>query len=118
MNNASFFPIPDVQLLFRGADLVNHGLVVITDISTMEPLLCVTDRVGIATGQWYFPSENEVSSEPGDNFYQISTPSAVGLIRMSGGTSGIYRCEISNALGMVQTVYVGIYANVMDGKCL
>ena len=103
--------------------VVNHDLVVITAITSSQPLLCVTDRVdccppvnsSIAAGQWYFPDGNAVPNESGGNFYQTRDFSAVRLLRMSGETSGIFRCDIPDAVGMLQTLYVGVYGSG-DGK--
>ena len=112
-----FFLYPGVQLQFMDIAVANHGLVLVTAITSSQPLLCVTDRVdccppknsSIAVGQWYFPNGNAVPSETGEDFYQTSGFSAVRLLRMSGNTSGIFRCDIPDAVGMLQTLYVGVY---------
>ena len=99
-------------------EIVNHGIVTITDISENEPLLCVTDSIdccsrepGVSNGQWYFPDGSAVPDESGDNFYQASVFAAVRLHRINDMTNGIYRCDIPDTMGNNQTLHIGIYNN-------
>ena len=108
-----------VQFRFMNDEIVNHGIVTISDITASEPLLCVTDRIdccppeesGVSNGQWYFPDESAVPDEFGDNFYQASVFAAVRLHRISDMTNGIYRCDIPDTMGDIRTLHIGIYNN-------
>ena len=117
-----FFPL-DVQFRFMNGEVVNHDIVTITDITESEPLLCVTDRIdccppedsGVSNGQWYFPDESVVPEGSEGNFYQTSAFAAVRLHHMNGITNGIYRCDIPDTVGTVQSRHIGIY-NIGAGK--
>ena len=104
-------------------EIVNHGIVTITDITEREPLLCVTDRIdccppgdpGVSNGQWYFPDGSAVPEGSEGNFYQTSAFAAVRLHRTNGMTNGIFRCDIPDTMGNVRSLHIGIY-NVGAGK--
>ena len=63
--------------------------------------------------QWYFPVNNSAiqSGSSGSSLYRNRGPSAVRLNRRHQVTapSGVYRCEIPDASGTSQSIYVGIY---------
>ena len=107
----------DVQFRFMNGDIMNHGIETINDITESEPFLCVTDRIdccppqelGVSNGQWYFPNGSAVPDESGYSFYQASVFAAVRLHRNNGMTNGIYRCDIPDTVGTVQTLHIGIY---------
>ena len=107
----------DVQFRLMNDEIVNHGLVTITDVTESEPLLCVTDRIdccppedlGVSNGQWYFPDGSAVLEGSEGNFYQTSAFAAVRLHRMNGMTNGIYRCDIPDTVGNVRSLHIGIY---------
>ena len=47
------------------------------------------------------------------DFYRTSSHSMILLNRRRGGVNGIYRCEIPDALGVTQTIYI----ETTTGKC-
>ena len=68
-----------------------------------------TPNAASVTREWYLPDGRVVSSA-GTVFSREQVSSAVALYR-SGGTSpsGVFRCEIPDANGTSQNIYVGIY---------
>ena len=81
-----------------------------TDLST-----CCSMPQGSDRGDWYFPNGNRLPfSYGGDIVYERRVAQRVGVFyTSSGGTSGIYRCDIeTNAVNnnnVRETVYVGLY---------
>ena len=89
-----------------------------------DALLCITELsaccqqvhtndTGSALGNWFFPNGTIVPSEvvygtTGLQFdiYRTRGHSMVLLHRRKGGVNGIYRCEIPDALGVIQTIYI------------
>ena len=87
-----------------------------------DALLCMTDNrmccaraqvpgFGIL-GDWYYPNGTGVSNI-GEmwEFYRNRGQSVVRLNRRRGGVAGIYHCEIPDANGITQDIYVGLYTN-------
>ena len=86
-------------------------------------LLCLTDSTqccrrsdnpnGVQLGHWYFPDGTLVpdGTEPTRDFYRNRGASVVRLNRRNNAQSptGVYRCEIPDASGTTQTLYVGVY---------
>ena len=113
----TFSFISDVQFRFMNGEIVNHGLVTIDDITEDEALLCVTNRIdccppeesNVSNGQWYFPDGTIVQDDSENSFYQTSIFAAVRLHHTNGGMNGIYQCVMPDAVGNVQTLYIGIY---------
>ena len=73
-------------------------------------------------GQWYFPNGTAVpnpialSQETGMTvlpadlaFYRTRDDRVVLLHRNSGGVNGMYRCEVPDASGVTQNLYIGIF---------
>ena len=101
----------------------------VTDIGSsffMSALFCLTPSLeccsesetpnaASVTREWYLPNSRPVSSA-GTVFSRGQVSSAVSLYR-SGSTSlsGVFRCEIPDASGTSQNIYVGIYPQE-DGK--
>ena len=84
-------------------------------------LLCVTDQPACcrppyyngAVGNWYFPNETRVPSSGSQwNFHRTRGRMVLPLHRRRGGESGIYRCEIPDAMNNTQTMYIGVYSAV------
>ena len=72
-----------------------------------------TDEIGAVMGNWYFPNGTRVpskvvngTSEVQWDFYRTRGHSVVLLHRRRGGENGVYRCEIPDALGVMQTIYI------------
>ena len=68
------------------------------------------------TREWYLPDGTAVSSST-TPFNRNQVPSAVSLHRSSGTPpSGVFRCEIPDASGTHQNIYVGIYPQGIGRK--
>ena len=74
-----------------------------------------TGEIGAVMGNWYFPNGTGVpsavinaTSEVQWDFYRTRGRSVVLLHRRRGGENGIYRCEIPDALGVMQTIYIEV----------
>ena len=83
-----------------------------TDLNT-----CCSGYQGPDRGDWYFPNGIRLLfSNSGNNVYENRDAQVVVLRYLgSGGTSGIYRCDIetsavNNNTGN-ETVYVGLYTS-------
>ena len=85
-----------------------------------DALLCRTNQTaccnnrytgGHALGNWYFPNGSRVPS--GGREWDISRgrgQMVVHMHRRRGGVKGIYRCEIPDTFGFIQTLYIGVYS--------
>ena len=62
-------------------------------------------------GHWYFPNGSSVKNTiSGDNMFRDRGPSFVRLHRRNNAqTTGIFRCEVLDASGTNQQLYVGVY---------
>ena len=120
----------DLGFLLNGQLYGNNSVVTVTDIGSsffMSALFCLTPSLeccsdsetpnaASVTREWYLPDGTPVSSA-GTVFSREQVSSAVALYR-SGGTSpsGVYRCEIPDASGAIQKIYVGIYPQGVGKK--
>ena len=113
-----------IALQLSGQRYGNHSLVTLTDIGDGDTaaLLCLTDRVecckgssvgGAADlGEWYFPDGGIVPDGLGGaSIYRNRRASRVQLNRRNNAQSptGVYRCEVPDANGTKQNIYVGVY---------
>ena len=85
-----------------------------------DALLCLTDltaccrppytAAGSALGNWFFPNGTRLLS-PGElwDVYRSRSQMVVRLNRRRGGVTGIYSCEIPDAMNVSQTIYTGVY---------
>ena len=113
----------DFGFLLNGQLYPNNSVVTVTDIGGSfftSALFCLTpsleccndtetpDEDGVVR-EWYLPDGRPVSSA-GTAFSREQVSSAVSLYH-SGGTSptGVFRCEIPDATGNSQNIYIGIY---------
>ena len=100
----------------------NNSVVNITDIGTdSAALLCTTTFIPCCSSanpvtQWYFPNGTQVqsfgTSPPSMTFSRTRSrsPGTVRLHRISGATTtGVFHCDILDASGDLQSIYVGIY---------
>ena len=100
----------------------NNSIVTVDDIAENDgALLCYTNNKtccktnGLTgTGEWYYPNKTMVSFgsyNRGGDFYRNRGPSVVRLNRRNNTTmpTGVFRCEIPDASGTNQSIYVGIY---------
>ena len=111
--------------VLRGTPYQNNSIVTLEDIGTVgNALLCITNYTaccrppytgGPALGNWFFPngtvvpSETPTSGEKWD-FFRTRDQMMVRLHRRRGGVEGIYRCEIPDAMHVIQTIYIGVYS--------
>ena len=67
-------------------------------------------------GEWYLP-DGALLSTAGTAFTRGHVASAVSLNRRSSGTSptGLFRCDVPDASGTSQSIYIGIYAESAGG---
>ena len=91
-------------------------MVTLTDIGSGPsgpPLYCLTPSTeccgSSVSGEWYLPDGTPVSSSI-TPFSRSQVPNAVSLHRnVITPPSGVFRCEIPDASGVRQNIYVGIY---------
>lgn len=123
----SFFPDGgNITFSLRNTTFQNNSLVNLKDIgeSDDDALLCITELSACcqhlytndtepALGNWFFPNGTRIPGEVVDgttglqfNIYRTRGHSVVLLHRRKGGVNGIYRCEIPDALGVIQTIYI------------
>ena len=85
-----------------------------------DALLCITNLPACcrpphtgemmgALGDWFFPNGTRVPSS-GNNIYRNRDHMVVRMHRTRGGVEGIYRCEIPDTYGFIQTLYIGVYS--------
>ena len=113
-----------IGLTLNNVQYTNNSVVNITDIGTgSAALLCTsTYRPCCYSGDpgthWYFPNGSRVENNNTLPYYRSRTesrvpttpPGAVLLHHNPGATTtGIFRCEIQDAIGAFQSIYVGIY---------
>ena len=128
------FSSPDLGFLLDGQLYPNNSVVTMTDIGRtflMSALFCLTPSLeccsdsetpnaASVTREWYLPDGRPVSST-NSPFVKHRVSSAVSLYnnRFSSvpAPSGVYRCEIPDASGNSQNIYVGIYP-LRDGEIL
>ena len=116
-----------IGLTLNNVSYANNSVVTITDIGTDSAALrCTTTYIpccfsGPPPGtHWYFPNGSRVDLFDTLPYYRrridatnpsfTSEPGTVLLHRNpEGSTTGIFRCEILDATGAFQSLYVGIY---------
>ena len=114
-------------LTILGNNIPNHGYVDLNivgigfSINNVQSLQCHTDlpsccssSQGPNRGDWYFPNGNRLQFS--GNVYEVRSDQGVHLFyKGSGGTSGIYRCDIETIAVKDndgrETVYVGLYTS-------
>ena len=113
----------EVGFTFKGAALSNNSLVTLDDIGEGEDALrCMTDNISCcrppytqnlgrsALGNWFFPNGTRVPSSGSQwDFHRTRGQMVVTLHRKRGGEDGVYHCEIPDAMGITQKIYIGMY---------
>jgi len=82
-----------------------------------DALLCVTDLtvccyhyLRLIAGNWFFPNGTRVSSATKQwDFFRTRGQMVVNMHRRRGGVTGIYHCEIPDAMNVTQAIYIGVY---------
>ena len=98
-----------------------------TDIGTGDAaLLCTTTYTPCCTNfenpetHWYFPNGSRVPNNPNLPYRRTrgAYPGRVILSRNSESTTtGIFHCDIPDASGVIQSLYVGIYDSGTGESC-
>ena len=113
----------------------NNSIVTRTDIGTGDAaLICTTTYccTGFGTPEthWFFPNGTQVQNNPGLPYYRTrsTNPRSMSLnrnprsVRLNrnphGTTTGIFRCDILDDRGVLQSLYVGIYDNGTGESCI
>ena len=98
---------------FRGAVLNNNSFVFRGSIGEGQDdsLRCVTDNSECCTngqGNWYNEGGDEVhqGSDGNSDLYVTRGPRVVYLNRRTGGSVGLWRCDIPNSHGVQQSLYI------------
>ena len=107
---------PGVRFLLAGQLYPNNSVVTQADIGDRfrgPALYCLTPSTeccsSSVSGEWYLPDGTPVSSST-TPFSRSQVPSAVNLLRnVATPPTGVFRCEIPDASGTRQDIYVGIY---------
>ena len=127
---------PGVTLKHKSNTIPNFGIRWHREINSSDydpndvgsNLVCRTDNTtccrgdnGMAQGNWYYPTGGNVlfSYEgplPSGQIYRFRRGSQVVWLRRDGTASaatanGLYRCEVADQNGVLQTRYVGLYTN-------
>ena len=116
-----------IVLTLNNVQYTNNSVVTITDIGTdSAALVCNTTRLGCCLStdgsHWYFPDGSAVQ-RIGTTYYRTRTNSiidggSVHLNRNPGATTtGVFRCDIPDASGNLQSIYVGIYTASTGESC-
>ena len=114
-----------VSFWLRGTTYQNNSLVTLEDISEGDgALLCVTDLTACcrppyssSIGNWFFPNGTRIPSSGSQwDFHRTRGQSVIILHRRGGGVTGIYSCEIPDAMNVTQTITIGVYS-ASTGEC-
>ena len=116
-----------VGLTLNNVQYTNNSVVTITDIGTGgAALICTTTYIPCCLStdgsHWHFPNGSAVQ-RTGTTYYRTRTISVVGggtvrLNRNPGATTtGIFHCEILDASGDLQSIYVGIHTATTGEPC-
>ena len=114
-----------IRLILNSVQYTNNSVVTITDIGTgSAALLCTTTNLACCLStdgsQWYFPDGSAVQ-RTGTTYYRTRTI-YVGTVRLhrnpGATTTGVFHCDIPDASGDLQSIYVGIYTATTGDSCI
>ena len=126
--------VTGIGLSLNNVQYTNNSVVNITDIGTgSAALICTTTYYPCCFSfpppgtHWYFPNGSQVSNTNTLPYYRTridgnpqftSEPGTVLLHRNpEGNTTGMFHCEIPDASGTFQSLYVGIYNATTGESC-
>ena len=111
-----------VGLLLNGVLYGNNSIVTLDEIGEDgAALFCLTNNAeccgssdtpeGVGdVGDWFYPDGIMVGTSTFGNIYRGRGPSVVTLQRRNNAqTTGVFRCEVPDASGTNQQLYVGVY---------
>ena len=112
-----------VGLLLNGVLYGNNSIVTLDEIGVgSAALFCLTNKTDCCRssdtpagvggiGEWFFPNGSSVNNEgSGDDIYQSRGPRFINLWRRNNAqTTGVFRCQVPDASGTNQQLYVGVY---------
>ena len=105
--------------VLRGTPYQNNSIVTLEDIGEGgDALLCLTNLTACCRppysqglGNWFFPNGTRVLSDGNNSdLHRTRDQMMIRLNRRRGGVEGIYRCEINDAMHVIQTIYIGVYS--------
>ena len=125
-----------IGLTLNNVQYTNNSVVTITDIGTgTAALICTTTFRGCCYSvpppgtHWYFPNGSRISNTNTLPYYRTrtdgqklpvdSSPGGRVLLHRNpeGTTTGVFHCEIRDATGTFQSIYVGIYTTTTGESC-
>ena len=120
-----------IGLTLNSVQYTNNSVVNITNIGTdSAALMCTTTFIyccfsGPPPGtHWYFPNGTRVERFNTLPYYRSRTDakiSPLGTVLLhrnpEGTTTGVFCCEIRDATGIFQSIYVGIYTTTTGESC-
>ena len=112
-----------IGLTLNGVSYTNNSIVNITEIENGSAALKCTTTLPwccfSGTGSWWFPNRREVMRDEELPYYRTRArnPGTLLLHRSTGTTTGIFRCDIPDAMGEIRSLYVGIYNNNTGESC-
>ena len=125
-----------IGLTLNNVQYTNNSVVTITDIGINGAALRCTSISwrccfsGPPPGtHWYFPDGSRIENTNTLPYYRtridgnpMFTPRRPGTVLLhrnpEGATTGIFRCDILDAIGIFQSLYVGIYTNTTGESCV
>ena len=116
-----------ITLTLNSVDYTNNSVVTITDIGTgSAALICTTTNLACCLStdgsHWYLPDGSAVQ-RTSTTYYRTRTVNkgivgTVSLNRNPGATTtGVFHCDIPDASGDLQSLYVGIYTMTTGESC-
>ena len=109
----------------NGTLLSNNSIALLSDIGEgTRALYCLTSRtqccsteVGEEHGRWTLPDGSN-SDDTRTNLYFVRGYSSLLLNRRSSavGPTGVYMCEIPDAMNVPRNLYIGIYDSSSAGE--
>ena len=106
--------------------LPNNSIVAMTDIGTgAAALVCTTTYTpccssGNPETEWYFPNGTQVPNNPALPYQRTRAPTGRVILNRNSEstTTGIFHCDIPDASGATESLYVGIYDSGTGESCI